>query len=107
MFKPLIGVVNGTTVCLVLERDNVLEDAEGAVWPGGPREYAGGASSCSGGGVGSYITQVSEAISLLQNEGEHTNLSRSEAVSLKGRPVSRIMFGKTDVLDVLCGGDLY
>jgi hypothetical protein len=65
MFKPLIGVVNGTTVCLVLERDIILEDAEEAVWLGGPREYAGGASSGSrsGGGVaGSYITHVSEAI---------------------------------------------
>ena len=105
MFKPLIGAVNGTTVCLVLERDNVLEATEEAVRE--PCEYAGGLSSGSGGGIGSYITQVSEAISLLRSENEHTDLSRSEAVSLQGRTVSRIMFGKMDVLDIFCGCDFY
>ena len=62
MFKPLIGAVNGATVCLFLERDNVLEVTEEAVW--GPCEYAGGLSSGSGGGVGSYITQVRSHITV-------------------------------------------
>ena len=43
----MIGALNGTTVCLFLEGDNVLEDAEESpvrVGGGGAREYAGGLS---------------------------------------------------------------
>ena len=50
MCKPLIGALNGTTVCLFLERDSVLEDEEEALvrgGRGGAREYAGGLSAGS------------------------------------------------------------
>jgi len=50
MCKPLIGALNGTTVCVFLERDNVLEDVEEALGRGGrggAREYAGGLSAGS------------------------------------------------------------
>ena len=50
MFKPLIGALNGTTVCVCLGRDNVLEDVEEALGRGGrggAREYAGGLSAGS------------------------------------------------------------
>ena len=52
MCKPLIGALNGTSVCLFLKRGNVLEDVEEALGRGGRGgatacEYAGGLSAGS------------------------------------------------------------
>lgn len=83
MCNPLIGALNGTTVCLFLEGDNLLEVADESpvrVGGGGAREYAGGLSP--GSELGKDLSnRCQKLIIILQNEGGHTDLSR---VSLGG-----------------------
>jgi len=81
MYKPLTGVVNGTTPCLFLAIDNVLGGRVLADAIGGAREYAGG-------GPSSGSRPVEDVTGLGTESGW-----------------SRIIFGKTSV--VICGSDSY